>query len=97
MAGVSSNPDSFGQGYDLKEDPGFAESVRECFQPLQRWDEVMSGLDFVLSRFPLAGKRIGESPIFYWALASNPPAALYYNVDEDSRIVHLMKVYCLEQ
>ncbi|MBI4312564.1 MAG: hypothetical protein HY681_12405 [Chloroflexi bacterium] len=69
--------------------------VKEAVEgDLPRWDEVMAGVDFALSKNPyMAGVRIGNSDFYYRQLNTTPMLVIYYTVEENVVVLrHVLRI-----
>ena len=67
----------------------FRTELQQIVQHAKRADEFINGAKWVLCRNPEAGKRIGTSHVWFFAMEEIPgilPVVLYYTFDEDSVI-----------
>jgi hypothetical protein len=63
---------------------------------VQRWDEIKDAFWRALTNNPYIGVPVPDTPYRLQDLASTPPLTVYYEMDEDAKVVKFVGIYPME-
>jgi hypothetical protein len=79
--------------YVVEESTRFTLEATVILGDLWAWERIKAGLDFALARNPHAFPRIGGTEVHAVQLATVPPHAVYFTIDEERECVVLEALF----